>query len=94
MLLLPFYWSEILAFLVSLQTKDRLEQVLGPEANVATRLYAVRTSYVARTLDWIFLCMHKALFTALVTYPVSPLLLNRILYLGTFPMSAETKYCH
>ena len=31
---------------------------------------------------------------ALVTYPICPLLLNRILYLGTFPMSTDTDYFH
>ena len=36
----------------------------------------------------------KGLFTALVTYPICPLLLNTILYLGTTPVSTKAKYCH
>ena len=52
---------------------------------------------VSTTITLSFLCDNirpKGLFTALVTYPVCSLLLNRILYLGTFPMSTGTKYCH
>ena len=36
----------------------------------------------------------KGLFRALVTYPIFPILLNRILYLGTFLMSTDTEYFH